>query len=161
MLPQPYAGIIMTQIRRAQPRLHISHARTRRCFHPAKHNYMAECARFLPLRIRLLLCQPGIMQTCLEQFFSALLHSRNLRVSILLPALRRRKAKFATPCIYARCPHQSLRLLSPTNRARFNPTGKSSGEAPALRRFAGTPKQNHPKISCSEVRAVPRQPIFG
>ena len=30
-----------------------------------------------------------------------------------------------------------------------------------LRRFAGTPKQNHPKISYSEVRAVPRQPIFG
>ncbi len=23
------------------------------------------------------------------------------------------------------------------------------------------PEQNHPKISCSEVRAVPRQPIFG
>ena len=35
MLPRPYAGIIMTQIRCAQPRLRISHARTRRCFHPA------------------------------------------------------------------------------------------------------------------------------
>ena len=32
---------------------------------------------------------------------------------------------------------------------------------PSLRRFVGTPKQHHPKISCSEVRAVPRQPIFG
>ena len=33
-----------------------------------------------------------------EQFFSALLHSRTLRVSILLPAPCRRKAKFAAPC---------------------------------------------------------------
>ena len=24
-----------------------------------------------------------------------------------------------------------------------------------------SPAQHHPKISCSEVRAVPRQPIFG
>ncbi len=45
----------------------------------------------------------------------------------------------------------------PTNRARFNPTGKSSGEYPVLRRFAGTPKQNHPKISCPEQ---PRDPVF-
>lgn len=35
MPPRPYAGIIMTQIRRAHLRLHISHAQTRRCFHPA------------------------------------------------------------------------------------------------------------------------------
>ena len=55
------------------------------------------------------------------QFFSALLHRRNLSICILLPALRRRKAKFATPCIRARCLHQSLRLLSPTNRARSPP----------------------------------------
>ena len=34
-------------------------------------------------------------------------------------------------------------------------TENSFGGDPALRRFAGTPKQNHPKISCSEVRAVP------
>ena len=29
----------------------------------------------------------------------------------------------------------------------------------ALRRFAGTPKQNHPKICCSRVREVPRPAI--
>ena len=36
-------------------------------------------------------------------------------------------------------------------------SSKTLGEAPALRRFAGTPKQNHPKISCSEVQAVRRR----
>ena len=34
-------------------------------FPPREHNYMAECARFLPLRMRLLLCQTGIIQTSL------------------------------------------------------------------------------------------------
>ena len=34
-------------------------------FPPRKHNYMAEYARFLPLRMRLLLCQTGIIQTSL------------------------------------------------------------------------------------------------
>ena len=32
---------------------------------PRKHNYMAECARFLPLRMRQLLCQTRIIQTSL------------------------------------------------------------------------------------------------
>ena len=34
-------------------------------FPPSKHNSPAECARFLPLRMRLLLCQTGIIQTSL------------------------------------------------------------------------------------------------
>ena len=49
----------------------------------------------------------------------------------------------------------------PANRARASPYLKIFGDAPALRRFVGTPERNHPKISCSEVRAVPRLPIFG
>ena len=58
-------------------------------------------------------------------------------ICILLPALRRRKAKFATPCIYARCPHQSLRLLSPTNRARFNLVKKLSARLPRCAALRG------------------------
>ena len=58
-------------------------------------------------------------------------------ICILLPALRRRKAKFATPCIYARCPHQSLRLLSPTNRARCNLVKKLSARLPRCAALRG------------------------
>ena len=51
----------------------------------------------------------------------------------------RRKAKFAAPCKHARCPHQSLRLLSPTNRARFDPI-KNNSAAPHAAPFCGDPK---------------------
>ena len=63
--------------------------------------------------------------------------------------LHSRKVPTSKPA--APFPHKSCSLS----------TENSFGGDPTLRRFVGTPKQHHPKISCSEVRAVPRQPIFG
>ena len=47
-------------------------------------------------------------------------------------------------------------LLSPTKRARFDPTENSFGGDPTLRRFAGTPTEGcfrvlHPNIALSEL----------
>ena len=80
-------------------------------FPPRQHNSPAERARFLPLRMRLLLCQTGIIQTSLG--------------AILFGAFA--QPKLANMYTIACVP----------------------------------PVQNHPRISCSEVRAVQRQPIFG
>ena len=76
----------------------------------------------------------------------------DLTICILLPACRRRKAKFATPCTYARCPHQSLRLLLPTNRALFRPAKILSAGTSRCADLRGPLKQHHPMISCSWAR---------
>ena len=50
-------------------------------------------------------------------------------------------------------PQIVLALTSSKNSRR----GSRAAPLCGLRRFAGTPKQNHPKISCSEVQAVRRR----
>ena len=78
-----------------------------------------------------------------------------MTICILLPAPCRRKAKFATPCTYARCPHQSLRLLLPTNRALFRPAKILSAGTSRCADLRGPLKQHHPKISCSRAYSYP------
>ena len=82
-----------------------------------------------------------------------------------------RRASAETPCQYVYyCLHrvaarQSSRRLASMQGARIKACGsfppqivlaltlsKITRRCLALRRFAGTPKQNHPKISCSEDR---------
>ena len=84
-----------------------------------------------------ILCRTETILTRLRTILFGAFPRPKLTGKILPPALRRRKAKFATPCIYARCPHQSLRLLSPTNRARFNLVKKLSARLPRCAALRG------------------------
>ena len=75
-----------------------------------------------------------------------------MTICILLPAYRRRKAKFATPCAMQGVCIQACGSSSPQIVLSFAPAKILSAGTSRCAALRGPLKQHHPMISCSRAR---------